>query len=191
LSGQLQYPDGTLQHPAGHFPSIALELAQFTRLYKFLPSRVRCSWYLSDQWNHHLDTDADWVWGAFFLTRRSILAQLPGGVLPHDFFMYGEDMQWCKAISNLGYRIHYSSGPKCIHHIGGSDKQSQAAEDKELTRLLPNQYKLLALWHGTWYPLWYYISKGLLFWSVGKRQQASKFWQFAWAQHREQYAVQD
>lgn len=189
LSGQLQYPDGRLQHPAGHYPSIGLELAQLFRVFKFLPSAMRRRWYLSDQWNHHLDTDADWVWGAFFMTRRYVLDQLPGKQLPADFFMYGEDMQWCRAIQNLGYRIHYNSGPKCVHHIGGSETQTQAAEDRELTRLLPNQYKLLTHWHGTWYPLIYYISKGLLYWSAGQKARAQKLWSFAWEQHRKQYEV--
>jgi GT2 family glycosyltransferase len=183
LSGQLQYPDGRLQYPASHAPSISLELAQLFRVFGFLPKSVRQSWYLSDQWNHEKSTDADWVWGAFFMVPRYVLNQLPGGRLPHDFFMYVEDMQWCMKIRNLGYRIHYSPEPKCIHHIGGSAVKVQKSPEEmleaEFRKAIPNQVILLTQLSGHWYPIVLFTLRALMLTSTRVPEnvvRAKRFW---------------
>lgn len=185
LSGQLQYADGSLQHPAGHFPSLLMEAAMLLRIFPKLPSRLRRKWYLGDMWNHHMDTEADWVWGAFFMTRRHIIQALPGAKLPDHFFMYAEDMQWCHAIKQLGYTIVYHSGPKCLHHIGGSDKgikeqgQAERLLQKKFQTIVPNEYRLLAMWHGEWYPIFLYTLRTLFYKTLKgpeKQLEAQKYW---------------
>ncbi len=182
LSGQLQYPDGRLQYPASHFPSIGLEAALLTRIYGLLPSHIRRRWYLSDQWNHHHSTEADWVWGAYFMVPRYVIRQLPGGRLPDDFFMYVEDMQWCYAIRQLGYHIWYSSVPKCIHHIGGSAKKEDRTPEQEIDvefrKAIANQVIFLSKAHGPWYPIVLFKLRAWMLWSTRQpinRLRASRY----------------
>jgi len=184
LSGQLQYPDGRLQYPASAVPNIGLELVQILRIFPLLPKSVRQRIYMSDQWDHTKETDAEWVWGAFFMVPRYVLNQLPGGLLPHDFFMYVEDMQWCIKIRNLGFRIHYSPIPKCIHYIGGSaDKRQKSAEElleADFKKAIPNQVTLFKQTYGDWYPIFLYTFRTILLYSTripDNIRRGKRFWQ--------------
>lgn len=156
LSGQLVYPDGRMQYPAGHFPSIWMELGMLFRVFDRLPRRITNKWYLSDRWDHTQPIEADWVWGAFFMMPRYVVRQLPKGKLPDDFFMYVEDMQWCFYIRQLGFTVKYSPLPKCIHHIGGSGGAKPKTEEElvaqEFSKALPNQITFMRKAYGDWFP---------------------------------------
>lgn len=58
-----------------------------------------------------------WVSGAFLLTRRSIWEQLSG--LDETYFMYVEDVDYCKRVNALGYRTSYFPDVKIVHFGGG------------------------------------------------------------------------
>lgn len=62
--------------------------------------------------------DVDWLSGAFVAFRRSIVDQV--GPLPEEFFVYGEDIEWCWRIRRHGGRIRYCDGPGIIHDGGRS-----------------------------------------------------------------------
>lgn len=156
LSGQLQYPDGRLQAVAGRFPSVGTQLLELTRLTKLLSRTRQMRLFLGDRYHYREPLSADWVWGAFFLTRRSILQQLPGQKLPEDFFMYFEDVQWCMRIRKMGYKVCYHPAPKALHYIGGSEARIQSARQKYLEKFLPNEMEGLKLERGRWYAYLYY-----------------------------------
>lgn len=60
--------------------------------------------------------DVDYVWGAAMLIRREVLEKI-GGFDP-DFFIYYEEVDFCKQVHLLGYRIHYTSESKIWHKVG-------------------------------------------------------------------------
>lgn len=47
----------------------------------------------------------DWVIGAFMMTRRSVYEEIGG--LDNRYFMYCEDMDWCKRAHRAGYDVTY------------------------------------------------------------------------------------
>lgn len=53
--------------------------------------------------------------------RRDLLRLLPGNRLAEDFFMYVEDMQWCKEFRRHGYRMAFVPDGRAIHHVGKSN----------------------------------------------------------------------
>ena len=75
---------------------------------------------LHHYFDHKSFADVDWVWGAFMLFPRSIIAQLPQKKLSDDFFMYCEDALWCWDFKQLGYRIHFLPEAKVMHVHKGS-----------------------------------------------------------------------
>jgi len=120
LSPRLVFPDGRHQSAAQRFPSVKYQLIELLRLQKFLSGQKAGKLLLGAFFDHKSTVPADWVWGTYFLFRRSILDQLPGHKLDDTYFMYFEDMQWCMDIRKLGYDIHFFAGAEIVHLMGGS-----------------------------------------------------------------------
>jgi GT2 family glycosyltransferase len=66
------------------------------------------------------EMEVDAVMGAYMLVRKSVIGQV--GMLDEDFFMYGEDLDWCWRIKAAGHKIMYYPGASIIHHKYGSSK---------------------------------------------------------------------
>ena len=64
--------------------------------------------------------DVDWIRGAFFIGRKEVLDGTQG--FDRDFFMYGEEMEWCYRIRKAGWRIVYLPEPPVVHVEGASSR---------------------------------------------------------------------
>ncbi|HMO62764.1 MAG TPA: glycosyltransferase family 2 protein [Ferruginibacter sp.] len=117
---QLLYPDGKIQYNCRRFRSIGWELLEVFPLYKLLPKTKREALMLHHYFDHQSFANCDWVWGAFMLFPKSIIAQLPKQKLSDDFFMYCEDVLWCWDFKQLGYNIHFLPEAKVMHVHKGS-----------------------------------------------------------------------
>ena len=47
------------------------------------------------------------------------------GLLDEDFFMYGEDLDWCYRIQQAGWKIYYTPETAIIHYKGESTKKGE------------------------------------------------------------------
>src|SRR5690606_15733619 len=47
------------------------------------------------------------------------------GLFDEDFFMYGEDLDWCFRIQQAGWRIRYTPQTRIIHYKGESTKKGE------------------------------------------------------------------
>jgi GT2 family glycosyltransferase len=62
--------------------------------------------------------EVDWISGAAFLVRRSILDRT--GLLNEDIFMFAEDIEWGCRIRSYGYKVYYLSFLEIVHLQGAS-----------------------------------------------------------------------
>jgi len=63
----------------------------------------------------------DWLMGSALLTKREALNKI--GLLDERFFMYFEDVDWCRRFWKAGYRVIYFPKAKMYHyHIQASKK---------------------------------------------------------------------
>lgn len=174
VSGKLVYPDGRIQPVGGRFPSLKIEIRELLRLNKGMTRARRAAYYLGDAFDHETEREVDWVWGAFFMFRKSDLNYFPGQKLHEDFFMYGEDVQWCYYFKKvLGKKILYTPKPRTVHYIGGSSKDT-AADNRYLTKMLPNEYRWMLSVKGTLYTKVYYLVKALHHLSLRKKREMKK-----------------
>lgn len=120
LSAKLIYPDGRVQSIAQRFPSVKYGLIELFRIQKIFGQKWASKKMLGAFFNHDTTIEVDWVWGAFFLTKRSIIDSLPGAKLNDDYFMYWEDVQWCIDIKKLGYKIFFFAETSVVHIQEGS-----------------------------------------------------------------------
>lgn len=120
VTGKIVFPDGSPQSVCQRFPSIRFQLIELFRIHKFLTKRKAGRLLLGSFFDYKEDIKADWIWGTYFMFKKNIISNLPEGKLDDSNFMYGEDMQWCLDIKNIGYEIHYNKDAEIIHYLGAS-----------------------------------------------------------------------
>src|SRR5262249_34025191 len=98
---------------------------------KFVSTSARDRILLGGFWSYDSDRDVDWLAGAFLLLRREVFATVGG--FSEDFFMYGEDSEWCMRIRRSGQRIVYS--PRAVVYHTGSASSDLRWSPVERVRL--------------------------------------------------------
>lgn len=58
-----------------------------------------------------------WVSGAFLMTRKDLWGKLGG--LDETYFMYMEDVDYCKRVRGEGFRVAYIPEVRIVHYMGG------------------------------------------------------------------------
>lgn len=117
VGAHLQYGDTRNQPSAGyeHTPARLVLSWLGVSNFRLLPNvfrRVETSkrFYAEDRKN------LDWVSGAFLLTRRSLWQELGG--LDERYFMYVEDVDYCRRVKEAGYSIDYVANVHVCHYEG-------------------------------------------------------------------------
>jgi GT2 family glycosyltransferase len=118
---QLRYGDGSLQSSRRRFPTLATTLFESTWLQKYAPRSVTRR-YHGDDLPINQPCDVDWVVGAAMLVRWKAVQQV-GGLDEKNFFMYSEEVDWCKRMKDAGWRVVWLPQPVIIHHEGKSSDQ--------------------------------------------------------------------
>lgn len=120
LGPQLLNPDGSVQSSRRRFPTLPVLFLESTWLEKLAPRKSLCHYYAKEQ-PDNLVQDVDWITGAAMLTRREVVAQVGG--MDEGFFMYSEELDWCRRIREVGWRVVYFPEARVVHHEGKSSEQ--------------------------------------------------------------------
>jgi GT2 family glycosyltransferase len=115
-------PDGCTQGSARSFPRFhSLLFGRRSLLTKIFPqSRLASANILSKNANNTEPLEVDWVSGACMVIRRRSVQQV--GMMDDRFFMYWEDVDWCKRMWDRGWKVMYWPAVKIMHHVGGSSE---------------------------------------------------------------------
>ncbi|MCL5435643.1 MAG: glycosyltransferase family 2 protein [Patescibacteria group bacterium] len=65
--------------------------------------------------------EVDAVMGAYLLIRKKVIEKI--GFLDEDYFMYGEDLDWCWRAKQAGYQVYYYPGAEITHYKYGSSQK--------------------------------------------------------------------
>lgn len=121
---QLLNSDGSIQSSRRRFPTLVTALFESTWLESVAPQRVLRHYYAQDLPDNQI-SDVDWVTGACMLTRREIFDTIGG--LDEAYFMYSEELDWCRRIKDAGWRVVYYPAAQVLHHVGKSSEQAVTA----------------------------------------------------------------
>lgn len=136
----LRYADGHWQPSAFAFPGlvqIALDLYPIDRLTdSHLNGRVQAA--LPRQVDHPL--------GACMLIRRAAWQDV--GPLDEGYFMYLEEIDWCRRARTRGWQIWYEPRAVAVHHGGSSTSQQPDAMFAQLWR---SRLRYYGRFHGPTY----------------------------------------
>jgi hypothetical protein len=121
LGPRLYYPDGRQQSSRRRFPTLATALVESTVIQEWWPdNRFLRRYYMADTDDSAIQP-VDWLVGACLLVRREAYEEVGG--LDEGFFMYSEELDWCRRIKEAGWDIVYLPTASVIHHEGKSSEQ--------------------------------------------------------------------
>lgn len=165
---RLFYGDGSFQHSAFRFPGlIQLWLDLFPPRGRWagrlldsrLNGRYPRRWYEGDR-----PFRVDFVLGAALMVRTAAVAAV--GLLDEGYFMYAEEMDWCRRLTAAGWPLYCVPTARIIHHEGRSTRQARPAMTVALWRSRLRYYD-------RYYPAWKRrAARGLI--GLGMRAQARR-----------------
>jgi hypothetical protein len=121
VGGQLLNADGSVQSSRRRFPTLATAAFESTWLQPFAPRRL-LSRYTMEDVPEDATADVDWLVGACLMARREAIAQV--GPMDEGYFMYSEELDWCRRFKEAGWRIVYLPDAQIIHYVGKSSEQA-------------------------------------------------------------------
>jgi len=114
--------DGALQRSCRGFPSVWNMSCRALALDSLFPKIRMFTGYSLSHWPQDSVQPVDILSGCFWLVRRQALIQI--GMLDEDFFMYGEDMDWCKRFWMQRWQVVFVPSAEAIHYGGASSSNS-------------------------------------------------------------------
>lgn len=102
------------------FPNFKRSFFEIVGLPKVFPQIFTSSLIMTD-WDHMESRDVDHVMGSYMLIRKSAIDRI--GFMDDDFFVYLEDVDLSKRISNAGYKSFYNSEYSIFHEGGGTGQK--------------------------------------------------------------------
>jgi GT2 family glycosyltransferase len=121
VTGRLVFPDGRLQYNCQPFPWRRLEYLERAGLHKLLPNKLKSRFFQGFYFDYENVGYPDWIWGTFMFFNRNLLSIYNDDMLPNDFFMYYEDLQWCLLAGRKGLKCIYLPTIKIRHEFSKSD----------------------------------------------------------------------
>lgn len=113
--------NGSLQSTCLRFYRPMTILYRRTWLKKLPSGRRHLDWFTMSDFDHTYERDVDWIMGsAMFVSRLAVDAV---GPMDSRFFMYMEDVDWCRRFWEHGFRVVYVPSASVYHyHAKGSAK---------------------------------------------------------------------
>jgi hypothetical protein len=121
---QLRYPDGSTQSSRRRFPTLALAKVESTWAQASADPKLLDAYYMRDI-PDITTCEVDWVVGAAMLVRQRAV-DAAGDLDEARFFMYSEELDWCKRIKDAGFANYFHPRAVVTHHEGRSSGQVSA-----------------------------------------------------------------
>lgn len=87
-----------------------------TALGKLPWAKRHLDWFLMNDYDHRRPKDVDWLMGSVLMIRREAYEKV--GPMDSRFFMYMEDVDWCRRFWENGYRVVYYPDASFYHYHG-------------------------------------------------------------------------
>ncbi|MGB5749465.1 MAG: glycosyltransferase family 2 protein, partial [Desulfobacterales bacterium] len=124
LGPKVMNPDQSIQASARAFPTFhSAFCGRKSLLTRVLPNNCfTCANILSNTSDGRTPMEVDWVSGACMVVKRKALDDV--GLLDERFFLYWEDVDWCKRMWDKGWKVTYYPRATIQHAVGGSSEHN-------------------------------------------------------------------
>lgn len=121
VAGQLINPNGSVQESSFRFYTPFTILARRTPLGLLPLGRAHLARVLLKEYDRATPRQVDWVLGACMLVRRSAVGDV--GPMDARFFLYFEDMDWCRRFWKAGFEVWIVPEARFAHHYKRASAQ--------------------------------------------------------------------
>jgi GT2 family glycosyltransferase len=104
----------------GRFPTFKTAFFEVVGLSKIFPKVFTPAPLMTD-WDHLQSQEVDHVMGSYMLIRKSILDEV--GFMDERYFVYMEDLDLSKRISDAGFKAFYNQEVAIFHEGGGTGEK--------------------------------------------------------------------
>jgi GT2 family glycosyltransferase len=116
-------PDGSLQLACRRsFPTPWTAFTKVTGLSALFPGSRLFGRYNLTYMDPDQEVEVDALSGSFMMVRKEAIREV--GLLDEQFFLYGEDLDWCFRIQEKGWKIVYIPHTRIIHYKGQSTREA-------------------------------------------------------------------
>ena len=127
---KLMLPDGAIDLACHRsFPTPWNALSYFLKLEQTMPNSKTFGGYHRTWEDFNESHDVEVISAGAMMVRREVIDEV--GLLDEQFFLYGEDIDWCKRIYDAGWRIVYLPESVIIHFKSQSGKSKSGKKAKE------------------------------------------------------------
>ncbi|HPL63714.1 MAG TPA: glycosyltransferase family 2 protein [Syntrophales bacterium] len=117
LGPQIIGRDGEVQRSCMGFPTVWNSLCRALALDAIFPNSKLLGGQLLTYWPHDTTREVDVVNGCFWMVRRAALDMV--GLLDEKFFIYGEDVDWCRRFRSRNWKVAFYPEAQAVH-LGGA-----------------------------------------------------------------------
>jgi GT2 family glycosyltransferase len=132
LGPQIIGPDGLVQRSCMREPTFWNQFCRALALDTLAGPSALFGGYLMNDFAHAHLREVPIINGCFWMVRREALLQV--GTLDDRFWMYGEDVDWCRRFRCAGWKVVFYPEAKAIHYGGGSSKNSSSSSYIQMQR---------------------------------------------------------
>lgn len=126
------------------FPRLSDQLAIILKLPHFFPNLLKK--YIREDFNYEKEARVDSVRGGFMLIRKDVIEKI--GMLDERFFIWFEEVDFCKRLKNSGGEVWYTPVATCVDYIGQSFKRVETMKKQLYFR--DSMLKYFKKWHPAW-----------------------------------------
>jgi GT2 family glycosyltransferase len=109
-------------------PSKATPFTKFLELFFWTDSAPWLARKLLFMQDPDQDSFVSCLFGACLMVRREVIEEI--GYFDERFFMYSEDRDFCRRITNGGWKIYYLARHEIVHVIGGATTGNSSKSDR-------------------------------------------------------------
>jgi GT2 family glycosyltransferase len=129
---QIVGSDGQVQRSYMGFPTLWNTLCAALALPSIFPRSALVGGWMLNHRSFDCAQTIDVLNGMFVMVRREALADV--GMLDEGFFMYAEDMDWCRRFWSAGWEIAFCPDARAIHYGGASSANAPVRFYVEMNR---------------------------------------------------------
>lgn len=130
---KLLYFNGNLQPSCFRFYKPWTIVYRRTILGRLSFGKKHLSWFLMEDYDHSSAKEVDWMMGSAIMLSRAAIEKV--GLMDPGFFMYMEDVDWCRRFWEAGYKVIYLPHAS-MHHFHGKG----SAKGGALRSLVSSKY---------------------------------------------------
>lgn len=119
--GKLISPNGSVQYSCYRYYRPMTVVYRRTLLGKTRAGQAEIDRFLMKDFDRGTTREVDWLMGACLMVRARAVKKIGG--MDERFFLYFEDVDWCRRFKEAGYRVVYFPGAQFSHYHQRSSEQ--------------------------------------------------------------------